>query len=76
LAGSEIYDDSKQHSKERMEESKENNKSLMVLKDCVRAKAIVQEGFVHIQFRTNQLTLMLKVCHNYCNLDYIDEPSS
>ena len=47
-----------------MEESRENNKSLMNLKECVRAKAktaVQEEGFVHIPFRMNKLTLVLKV---------------
>lgn len=37
LAGSERYEDSKLHDKQRMDESHENNKSLMNLKDCVCA---------------------------------------
>lgn len=64
LAGSERYEDSKAHDKQRMEESRENNITLMCLKDCVRAKAkavVEEEGFVHIPFRSNKLTLLLKV---------------
>lgn len=71
LAGSERYDDSKAHDKQRMDESKENNKSLMNLKECVRAKAksaVQEEGFVHIPFRSNNLTLMLKACLHICAL--------
>ncbi|EGO26350.1 hypothetical protein SERLADRAFT_463324 [Serpula lacrymans var. lacrymans S7.9] len=62
LAGSERYEDSKMHSKQRMDESRENNKSLMVLKDCVRAKAKMaqEDGFVHIPWRSNVLTMLLK----------------
>ena len=64
LAGSERHDDRKAHDKERMEESRENNKTLMNLKECVRAKAktaVLEEGFVHIPFRATKLTLALKV---------------
>ncbi|KAF8318970.1 P-loop containing nucleoside triphosphate hydrolase protein [Clavulina sp. PMI_390] len=63
LAGSERYDDSKDHDRQRMEESKENNLSLSNLKDCVRARAKAvndDEAFVHIPYRSNRLTLMLK----------------
>ncbi|KZV91491.1 P-loop containing nucleoside triphosphate hydrolase protein [Exidia glandulosa HHB12029] len=62
LAGSERYEDSKAHDKQRMDESKENNKSLMNLKECVRAKAkmAADEGFVHIPWRNNKLTMVLK----------------
>jgi hypothetical protein len=63
LAGSERYEDSKTHNKKRMDESKENNKSLMNLKDCVRAKAkfAQEDGFVHVPWRSNKLTMLLKV---------------
>lgn len=46
-----------------MDESRENNKSLMTLKECVRAKAkmAADEGFVHIPWRTSKLTMVLKV---------------
>ncbi|EPQ55331.1 P-loop containing nucleoside triphosphate hydrolase protein [Gloeophyllum trabeum ATCC 11539] len=62
LAGSERYEDSKAHDKQRMDESRENNKSLMNLKECVRAKAkmAAEEGFVHIPWRMNKLTMLLK----------------
>jgi hypothetical protein len=63
LAGSERYEDSKAHDKLQMDQSRENNKSLMNLKDCVRAKAKMteEEGFVHIPWRANKLTMVLKV---------------
>ncbi len=67
LAGSERYEDSKAHDKKRLEESKDNNKSLMNLKECVRSKAkmaVQEEGFVHVPFRTNKLTLVLKVSNS------------
>ncbi|EIN08038.1 P-loop containing nucleoside triphosphate hydrolase protein [Punctularia strigosozonata HHB-11173 SS5] len=62
LAGSERYEDSKAHDKQRMDESRENNKSLMNLKECVRAKArmAAEDGFVHIPWRMNKLTMLLK----------------
>ncbi|KAJ7646606.1 P-loop containing nucleoside triphosphate hydrolase protein [Roridomyces roridus] len=62
LAGSERYEDSKEHDKQRMDEAKENNKSLMNLKECVRAKAkmAAEDGFVHIPWRSNKLTMLLK----------------
>ncbi|KAF7322225.1 Kinesin-like protein [Mycena kentingensis (nom. inval.)] len=62
LAGSERYEDSKEHDKQRMEEARENNKSLMNLKECVRAKAkmAAEDGFVHIPWRANKLTMLLK----------------
>jgi len=46
-----------------MDESRENNKSLMNLKECVRAKAkmAADDGFVHIPWRGNKLTILLKV---------------
>ncbi|KAJ7031001.1 P-loop containing nucleoside triphosphate hydrolase protein [Mycena alexandri] len=48
LAGSERYEDSKHHDKQRMDESRDNNKSLMNLKECVRAKArmAAEDGFI------------------------------
>ncbi|KAI0343458.1 P-loop containing nucleoside triphosphate hydrolase protein [Trametopsis cervina] len=62
LAGSERYDDSKGHDKQRMLESRENNNSLLHLKECVRAKAKMAQGdgFVHIPWRANKLTMLLK----------------
>ncbi|KAJ7354537.1 P-loop containing nucleoside triphosphate hydrolase protein [Mycena albidolilacea] len=62
LAGSERYEDSKDHDKQRMEEARDNNKSLMNLKECVRAKAkmAAEDGFVHIPWRSNKLTMLLK----------------
>ncbi|KAK0462516.1 P-loop containing nucleoside triphosphate hydrolase protein [Desarmillaria tabescens] len=53
LAGSERHEDSKAHDKQRMKESRENNESLMNLKESVRAKAkmAAEDGF---------LTMLLK----------------
>lgn len=46
-----------------MDEARDNNKSLMNLKECVRAKARMasEQGFVHIPWRMNKLTMLLKV---------------
>ncbi|KAI0941417.1 hypothetical protein AcW1_003318, partial [Taiwanofungus camphoratus] len=62
LAGSERYEDSKEHDKQRMLESREN-KSLMNLKECVRPKAKManEEGSVHIPWRMNKFPMLLKV---------------
>ncbi|KAJ7090915.1 P-loop containing nucleoside triphosphate hydrolase protein [Mycena belliarum] len=62
LAGSERHEDSKDHNKQRMDEARDNNKSLMNLKECVRAKAkmAAEDGFVHIPWRSNKLTMLLK----------------
>ncbi|KAJ6488138.1 P-loop containing nucleoside triphosphate hydrolase protein [Mycena vitilis] len=58
LAGSERFEDSKDHDKQRMDEVRENNKGLMNLKECVRAKAKMasEDGFVHIPWRAHKLT--------------------
>ena len=51
-----------------MEKSRENNKSLSNLKECVRSRAKAgseEEGVVHIPFRSNKLTLLLKVSDNF-----------
>ncbi|KAJ7483319.1 P-loop containing nucleoside triphosphate hydrolase protein [Mycena latifolia] len=63
LAGSERYEDSKDHNKQRMEKARDNTKSLVNLKECVRAKAkmAVEDGFVHIPWRANKLTMLLKM---------------
>lgn len=63
LAGSERYEDSKAHSRQLMNESRENNKSLLNLKECVRARAVAgsEEKFVHIPYRSSRLTWVLKV---------------
>lgn len=67
LAGSEANSDTSQHSKERMAETREINKSLSVLKDCItkRARWSISRGeiapkHVHIPFRSNKLTQVLK----------------
>ena len=93
LAGSERAADAREHSAERIAETKglllsflffpllffflllllllsntnrssaEINTSLMVLKDCIRARATAsaqQEKFVHVPYRSSKLTVLLK----------------
>ncbi|KAK0225394.1 P-loop containing nucleoside triphosphate hydrolase protein [Armillaria fumosa] len=62
LAGSERYEDPKTHDNRRMKESRENNESLMNLQESVHAKAKMasEDRFVHIPWRSNKLTMLLK----------------
>lgn len=64
LAGSERAADSKEHTKQRMEETKQINLSLMSLKECIRArtKASCPGGglTVHVPYRRSKLTLLMK----------------
>lgn len=67
LAGSEASSDTSQHSKERMVETREINKSLNVLKDCITkraqwslSKAEATQKHVHIPFRNSKLTQVMK----------------
>lgn len=67
LAGSEASSDTVQHSKERMLETIDINKSLSVLKDCITKRALWTIGrgeptqkHVHIPFRSSKLTQILK----------------
>ncbi|KAG8702445.1 hypothetical protein FRC08_003484 [Ceratobasidium sp. 394] len=70
LAGSERAADRSAHTKDRMDESRLINTSLMALKDCVRGRALVEAerskkgegktGFRHIPYRSSKLTLALK----------------
>ncbi|CAE6461510.1 unnamed protein product [Rhizoctonia solani] len=70
LAGSERAADRSAHTKDRMEEARLINTSLMALKDCVRGRALVEVerskkgggkvGFQHIPYRSSKLTLALK----------------
>ena len=63
LAGSENAADTEFHDKERIKETKEINKSLMCLKECIRNRARAAadpDTFVHIPFRQSKLTLLLK----------------
>ncbi|KAF4669930.1 hypothetical protein FOZ61_002490 [Perkinsus olseni] len=57
LAGSERAHDSQSHRLERRIEGAEINKSLLALKECVRA---VDSGRAHIPFRASKLTMVLR----------------
>ena len=71
LAGSEAAADSKDHSQDRMKETRDINLSLSILKDCIRGRAMwgtIDESAtgtrrakgVHIPFRSSVLTKVLK----------------
>jgi kinesin family protein 2/24 len=67
LAGSERSSDSKNHSKERMDETKAVNLSLMSLKECIRARTAAARpavpggpGAPHVPYRRSKLTLLMK----------------
>ncbi|KAK0114313.1 hypothetical protein ONS95_013807 [Cadophora gregata] len=71
LAGSEAAADTKEHSADRMRESREIHKSLSTLKDCIRGRTMwymdqAQVGLggksnpVHIPYRNSTLTKVLK----------------
>lgn len=67
LAGSEASSDISQHPKERFIEAREINKSLSILKECITkraqwsiSKAAGSQKHIHIPFRTNKLTQVLK----------------
>jgi kinesin family member 2/24 len=71
LAGSERAADSKNHNQQRRIESAEINKSLLGLKECIRALAVraamaantlegVDLPHVHVPFRASKLTLALR----------------
>eukprot|EP00624_Nannochloropsis_granulata_P006287 evm.model.NODE_46436_length_6083_cov_22.984055.2 len=60
LAGSERGGDTKSHCRQRRLESAEINKSLLALKECVRA--LDTGGSTHVPYRASKLTLVLKDC--------------
>jgi len=61
LAGSERAADSKDHSKERMDETKAINTSLMNLKACIRARTDASsQSNVFVPYRRSKLTLLMK----------------
>ncbi|KAI5268642.1 hypothetical protein E4T47_07673 [Aureobasidium subglaciale] len=62
LAGSEIARDVSQHGPELMRETKENNISVSILKDCIRQRALAASSKkkVHIPIRGSTLTKILK----------------
>jgi len=57
LAGSERGQDTKHHNRQRRQESAEINKSLLALKECVRA---LDSGSSHVPYRGSKLTMILK----------------
>ncbi|KAG4439077.1 hypothetical protein IFR05_005419 [Cadophora sp. M221] len=70
LAGSEAATDTKEHSADRMKESREINISLSTLKDCIRGRTLwyteqaevggVKSKPVHIPYRNSTITKVLK----------------
>ena len=64
LAGSERAADSRNHAQARRIESAEINKSLLALKECIRALAVragsSEDVHVHVPFRASKLTLALR----------------
>jgi hypothetical protein len=63
LAGSESTADSATHDKERLQETRAINTSLMTLKDCIRARGAIgkeKTKHIHIPFRNSRLTLVMK----------------
>jgi kinesin family protein 2/24 len=63
LAGSERYEDSLIHNKDRIEEMKGINFSLSCLKDCLRSQIIYSKNKkqkIHTPYRRSKLTLILK----------------
>ncbi|RDW85695.1 hypothetical protein BP5796_04020 [Coleophoma crateriformis] len=65
LAGSEMAGDIKDHSNDRMKETRDINVSLSILKDCIRGRALVdgmgsKKNKAHIPFRSSVLTKVLK----------------
>jgi kinesin family protein 2/24 len=59
LAGSERGADTKSHNRQRRTESSEINKSLLALKECIRA---LDSDNSHVPYRSSKLTLVLKDC--------------
>lgn len=57
LAGSERGADTKSHNRQRRMEGAEINKSLLALKECIRA---LDSNSTHVPYRASKLTLVLK----------------
>ncbi|KAJ3088554.1 hypothetical protein HK102_008487 [Quaeritorhiza haematococci] len=65
LSGSESAADAAKHDRVRILETKEINKSLATLKECVRNRALAagangDSPYVHIPYRSSKLTFLLK----------------
>jgi len=59
LAGSERGSDTKSHNAQRRNESADINRSLLGLKECIRA---LDKKGAHVNYRASKLTLILKDC--------------
>jgi len=59
LAGSERAHDAQENNKDRNKEASKINRSLLSLKECIRAMQS-QNKKKHIPFRTSKLTMILK----------------
>ena len=63
LAGSERGADTKSNNRQRRAESAEINKSLLALKECIRALDTTSKiGNTHVPYRGSKLTMVLKDC--------------
>ena len=62
LAGSERATETQSNDKNRLAEGAEINKSLLALKECIRALDAKKKGNVeqHVPFRNSKLTLVLR----------------
>ena len=60
LAGSERGQDTKNHNRQRRMESAEINKSLLALKECIRAIGSRNSAATHVPYRASKLTMVLK----------------
>jgi len=61
LAGSERADETQSNDKQRRAEGAEINKSLLALKECIRAlDSNKNGGDNHVPFRSSKLTLVLR----------------
>ena len=62
LAGSERGADTKSNDRQRRTESADINKSLLALKECIRALDNSKSGSTHVPYRGSKLTMVLKDC--------------
>ena len=62
LAGSERGADTKSNDRQRRTESADINKSLLALKECIRALDSSKSGNIHVPYRGSKLTMVLKDC--------------
>lgn len=78
LAGSERYEDSLIHNKDRLEEMKCINFSLSCLKDCLRSQIIYKKKRkkIHIPYRRSKLTMIIKDIFDQNDDDDHDDESN